>query len=94
MATTAETIVVITDANVLINFLQIGQLELLGKLDAHRFLVPEEVMEEITDPAQREALAAAIAAGYLEQVVVDLGRVVEGKAVLEARAAAARDAEA
>ena len=71
MATTAETIVVITDANVLINFLQIGQLELLGKLDAHRFLVPEEVMEEITDPAQREALAAAIAAGYLEQVVVD-----------------------
>ena len=67
----AETIVVITDANVLINFLRIGQLPLLGKLDAHRFLVPQEVEAEITDPAQRDALAMAIAAGYLGQVVVD-----------------------
>lgn len=71
MATTAETIVVITDANVLINFLRIGQLPLLGKLDAYRFLVPEEVVDEITDPAQRGALAAAIAAGHLGQTVVD-----------------------
>lgn len=71
MATTAETIVVITDANVLINLLRIGQLPLLGKLDAYRFLVPEEVMGEITDPAQRDALAAAIDAGHLGQTVVD-----------------------
>ena len=71
MATTAETIVVITDANVLINLLRIGQLPLLGKLDAYRFLVPEEVVGEITDPAQRDVLAAAIAAGHLGQTVVD-----------------------
>lgn len=71
MATNAETVVVITDANVLINLLRIGQLPLLGALHAHQFLVPEEVIGEITDPAQREALASAVAAGYLEQVVVD-----------------------
>ena len=71
MATNAETIVVITDANVLINFLRIGQLPLLGKLDAYRFLVPEEVVAEITDPVQRDALAAAIVAGHLGQIVVD-----------------------
>lgn len=71
MTTNAETIVVITDANVLINFLRIGQLPLLGKLDAYRFLVPAEVVGEITDPAQRDALASAFAAGHLGQTVVD-----------------------
>ena len=71
MATNAETIVVVTDANVLINLLRIGQLPLLGKLDAYRFLVPEEVVAEVTDPDQREALSSALAAGYLRQAVVD-----------------------
>lgn len=71
MATNDEMIVVITDANVLINFLRIGQLPLLGSLDAHRFLVPEEVLREIIDAAQHEAVTSAIAAGYLTEVVVD-----------------------
>lgn len=71
MAANAATIVVITDANVLINLLRIGQVPLLGRLDGYRFVVPEEVMGEITDPEQREALGSAVAAGYLGQVVVD-----------------------
>ncbi|MPZ44737.1 MAG: hypothetical protein GEV05_15305 [Betaproteobacteria bacterium] len=71
MATNAETVVVITDANVLINLLRIGQLPLLGKLDVYRFLVPEEVVGEITNQAQQDTLAAAIAAGHLGQIVVD-----------------------
>jgi predicted nucleic acid-binding protein len=71
MATDAETIVVVTDANVLINFIRIGQLPLLGALNAHRFLVPDEVMAEITDPAQQDVLASAIASGCLRKVVVD-----------------------
>jgi predicted nucleic acid-binding protein len=71
MATKAETVVVITDANVLINLLRIGQVRLLGRLDGYRFMVPEEVMEEITNPWQREALASAVAAGHLGQVLVD-----------------------
>jgi predicted nucleic acid-binding protein len=71
MATSAEKIVVITDANILINLLRIGQLPLLGALDAYRFLVPEEVIGEITDPAQREQIASAIASGYLTQATVE-----------------------
>jgi predicted nucleic acid-binding protein len=71
MATNAETVVVVTDANVLINLIRIGQLPLLGQLDGYRFLVPTEVANEITEPDQREALSEALAGGYLEQVVVD-----------------------
>ncbi|WP_018292010.1 hypothetical protein [Verrucomicrobium sp. 3C] len=70
MTTDAETIVVM-DANVLINLLRIGQVPLLARLNGYRFLVPEEVMQEIADLRQRELLASAVAAGYLGQVVVD-----------------------
>lgn len=70
MATNAETVVV-TDANVLINLIRIGQLPLLGQLNGYHFLVPTEVANEITEPDQREALVGALAGGYLEQVVVD-----------------------
>ena len=71
MATKAETIVVVTDANVLINLIRIGQLPLLGQLDGYRFLVPAEGVNEITEQDQREGLSGALAGGYLEQVVVD-----------------------
>jgi predicted nucleic acid-binding protein len=70
MPTIAETVVV-TDANVLINLIRIGQLPLLGQLDGYRFLVPAEVVNEITEPDQREALSWALTEGHLEQVVVD-----------------------
>ena len=63
MATNAETLVVVTDANVLINLIRIGQLPLLGQLDGYRFLVPTEVANEITEPDQREALSEALAGG-------------------------------
>ncbi len=71
MVTAGETVVVVTDANVLINLFHIEQLPLLGALQGHRFLVPEEVVGEVLDPGQREAVIAAIAAGHLEQVLVD-----------------------
>lgn len=71
MATKAETIVVVTDANVLVNLIRIGQLPLLGQLDGYPFLMPAEVVNEITEQDQREALSEALAKGYLEQVVVD-----------------------
>jgi len=70
MPTIAETVVV-TDANVLINLIRIGQLPLLGQLDGYRFLVPAEVVNEITEPDQREALSWALTEGHLEQLVVD-----------------------
>ena len=52
--------VVVTDANVLINFCHIGQLPLLGALTPYRFFVPGEVINEITEPAQQAKVAGAL----------------------------------
>ena len=71
MATDRPTVVVITDANVLINLLRIGQLRLLGALDPYQFVVPEEVLGEIIDPAQRDETDSAISRGDFGRVVVD-----------------------
>ena len=71
MSARAVTTVVITDTNVLINFLHIGQLALLGELRAYRFQLPAEVLEELTDSKQRAAVDNAIAAGQLDLLVID-----------------------
>lgn len=71
MPTPAVTTVVITDTNVLINFLHIGQLALLGTLPAYRFQLPIEVLHELTNLAQRRAVDEVVAAGQLDLVVVD-----------------------
>jgi predicted nucleic acid-binding protein len=65
------TTVVVTDANVLINFAHIGQLSMFGALEGYHLQVPTDVIAEIVDDAQRAAVIAAIAAGHLEQVTVD-----------------------
>jgi predicted nucleic acid-binding protein len=65
------TAVVVTDANVLINFAHIGQLSMFGALEGYRFQVPTDVVEEVLDDAQRAAVLDAIARGHLEQVTVD-----------------------
>lgn len=44
------------DASVLINFLLIERLDLLEGLPGFAFLVPDEVVAEVTRPAQRELL--------------------------------------
>jgi predicted nucleic acid-binding protein len=69
--------VVVADANVLINLILIDQLPLLGRLDGYRFLVPSEVAFEITDRDQRQALGEALAAGYLEEVIIDTMQALE-----------------
>ncbi|MEW6074207.1 MAG: hypothetical protein AB1726_16625 [Planctomycetota bacterium] len=51
--------VVATDASVLINLIHVGQLDLLGHLERWRFVVPNQVAEEIIRPEQRTALAEA-----------------------------------
>ena len=70
MPAPAVTTVVITDTNVLINFLHIGQLALLGALPAYRFQLPIEVLQELTDPEHRAAVDDAIAAGQLASRVI------------------------
>src|ERR1700737_5423559 len=60
--------VVVTDANILINLTHIGRLDLLGKLPPYSFVVPEEVVTEVKEPAQSQAVQTAISSGILEVV--------------------------
>jgi predicted nucleic acid-binding protein len=59
---------VVTDANILINLILVGRLDLLGKLFRYSFVVPEEVVKEVKDPSQAEALQTAISSGLLQEV--------------------------
>ena len=67
----AATTVVITEANVLINFVHIGQVALLGDLPAYRFQLPTEVLNELTDGDQRTQIVAAIAAHQLDLIAIE-----------------------
>ena len=51
---------VITDANILINFIKIGRVDILQQLRIYAFYLPEEVYREITYPAQRRVLDHAL----------------------------------
>jgi predicted nucleic acid-binding protein len=64
-------IVIVTDANVLINLIHIGKLSLLSALDPHEFRVPREVLAEISEPDQRVAVDGALAAGYIKEIAVE-----------------------
>ena len=60
--------VVVTDTNILINLIHIGRLDLLGKLPPYSFVVPEEVVKEVREPAQSQAVQTAISSGLLQIV--------------------------
>jgi predicted nucleic acid-binding protein len=60
--------VVVTDTNILINLTHIGRLDLLGKLFPYSFVVPEEVVKEVKEPAQAQAVQTAISSGLLQIV--------------------------
>lgn len=70
MATLAPARIVVTDANVVINLIHVGHLALLASLPGYEFVVPEDVVGEVSDPLQRDALAAAISAGHLRQETI------------------------
>jgi predicted nucleic acid-binding protein len=59
--------IVVTDANVLINLIHAGRLDLLGSLTTFEFVVPDHVIAEITVPVQRQVLESAITRGALRQ---------------------------
>ena len=70
---THATVVILTDANVLINLIHIGQLDLLRHLPGYRFMVPEHVMAEINQDDQARCLAEAMADNVLEvSAITDL----------------------
>lgn len=63
---------VITDASVLINLTHTGHLRLLGCTPGYRFLIPEEVLAEVSDPIQRDMLERAMSEGAIERTRVEL----------------------
>jgi predicted nucleic acid-binding protein len=73
--------VVVTDTNILINLIHVGLLGLLGRLPPYSFVVPEEVVEEVSDSTQAQALQAAISSGVLD--IVQLADPVELKIYAE-----------
>lgn len=80
MAAGTPTRVVVTDANIIIiNLIHAGRLALLGVLPPYEFVVPEEVMTEIADPAQRGALEAAITAGRLHRETITTPAELRGR---------------
>lgn len=60
--------VVVTDTNILINLIHVGLLDLLAELPPYTFVVPEEVVKEVGDPHQSQALQQAISLGVIEVV--------------------------
>ena len=60
--------IVITDANVLINLAIAEGLHLLRDLPEHEFVLPEEVLGEITNEFQRRKVESALADGFLSVV--------------------------
>ena len=59
------TATIVLDTSVLLNFVNIGRLELLGRLGVP-VVLPEQVIDEIRRPGQREMVEDTVAAGILE----------------------------
>lgn len=62
-----EVRVVVTDTNVLINLIHVEALALLDRLERFDFVVLQDVIDEVTRPAQAAALSAAIRDGWIRQ---------------------------
>lgn len=65
MNPTGTTSIVITDTSILINLSHTGHLALLGGVAGLRFVVPDEVVAEVTEPDQLRNLEAAVESGFL-----------------------------
>ena len=66
--------IVVTDSSVVINLHHTSHLGLLYSLPTFRFVVPEEVIAEITEPTQAELLCQLVADGGLEKVSLESPR--------------------
>jgi predicted nucleic acid-binding protein len=63
--------IVVTDSNILINLAHVKRLDLLEQLPPFSFVVPQEVIKEITDVDQCELVQGAINSGWLREVQLD-----------------------
>jgi predicted nucleic acid-binding protein len=65
--------VVVTDTNILINLTHIDRLDLLAKPPPYSFVVPEEVVKEVKEPDQAQAIQTAVTSGFLQEVRLTTG---------------------
>ncbi len=56
---------IVLDTSVLLNFVNIGRIELLGRLGAS-IMLPDQVLDEIKRPSQKEVVENAVTAGVLD----------------------------
>ena len=63
--------VVLTDANIIINLNHINSLGLLGILPGFEFVVPDEVVREVSDPGQQQTLQSTIDSGAVRTITID-----------------------
>ena len=84
--------IAVADANVLINLIHVQRLGMLASLPGYEFVAPDDVILEVTDPAQRSALEAALSAGHLRRETItdpkELARYAELRQVMGAGEAA------
>ncbi|MGH7823838.1 MAG: hypothetical protein ACREQ7_01485 [Candidatus Binatia bacterium] len=67
MSAAAPSPTCVLDANFIINLIHVARLDLLAALGSYRFVVPDEVVEEITEPSQQQWLRDALNKGYVQQ---------------------------
>ena len=69
-------IVVIVDTSCLINFLIVDRMDIFGALSGYAFVVPNHVVAEVKDPAQRTRFEAALKTGALTEIeITDLAEI-------------------
>ena len=57
--------IVVSDSTVMINLIHAGMLCLLGAIPGYFFVVPDEVVAEVTYPDQEQSLLDALKQGWL-----------------------------
>ena len=66
----------IVDTSCLINFLIVDRMDIFGALSGYAFVVPNHVVAEVKDPAQRTRLEAALKTGALTEIeITDLAEI-------------------
>jgi len=62
--------VIVVDTNVIIRLIQDNQFHIIGALPDVHFVAPDEVIDEVTYPDQRDQLLEAISDNRLEQISI------------------------
>lgn len=66
-----ESYYAVVDTNVLVNLLHVDRLDLLGQIPGYVFVVPEDIVNEVTYPDQARRLEAAVARGDVRRDAVE-----------------------